>query len=104
MSDKTHTVSELYSAVVDWIIAQGAKSLKDYPGCWEGDNGPFHVAINGHKTAKQYSSGVQVKPYHILIELGGFPLAILWPSGGRVYGEFEDKLIEVFKAPAKGER
>ena len=105
-------IGELYVAVTDWALSQGAKNLRSTPGLWHrqtekrGVLGPLDVRINAHAETID-----AVPPYHIMIGMDEyFPglIALINPVGGcmmhsRVEGEDEDGLIAHFKAqtPAK---
>jgi hypothetical protein len=99
-------VSELYFAVTNWALSQGAVDLSKKPGLWRGKTqkigplGPLDVRINPHKQAID-----KVPPYHVLITMDDyFPglIALLNPYGGtimhsRAPGEDEAGLIAHFE-------
>lgn len=100
------TISELYCAICDWALSQGAKDLRQSPGVWHGKTqkgrvlGPLDVRVNPHDKTIDH-----IPPFHIQVGMDDyFPgiIALLNPVGGtllgsRVDGEDEAGLIAHFK-------
>jgi hypothetical protein len=70
--------------VVEAILAlakhEGARSIKDLPGCWECRvDEQWFVAVNGHKTPTKTtaddSGAVDVPPFHAFVTFNGWVAA-----------------------------
>lgn len=102
-------IATLFSAIIGWAEARGAKRIDQLPGCWEHDwtfdGMPAHVSINGHSEDAKNAAGWDVPPFTALLMINGWPAVFCDPRGGAIVGGeigAEDKLIAAL-TPDAGE-
>ena len=97
-------VSEAYLLIPDLAIALGADPISKHVGCWEYKlGGRWLLAVNGHRTPTQTSTGHDVPPWHAYVERDGWSGGLLSPSGGTtIDAEAEDDLIAELKLAIHG--
>lgn len=88
-------ISELYVALVDWAIANGAEKIDRLPGLWTGETSQWNVAINGHK---HEVDGVPPFGYQLTHKTALVGAAVGGPFGGVLAGPSEADIIAHFRA------
>ena len=76
--------------------------MNQYDGCWECEIDPrWHVAVNGHKDAREATDTTSVPPFSAYVKFNGWPAGIIDPFGGcMAQGAIanEDTFIEAVEA------
>ena len=85
MSTKTEQVCTAFARIADLACALGKIPMSRFENCWEHQiDKHWWIAVNGHKTKKKTSNGVEVSPFNCYVEFNGFPAGIFDPVNGGV--------------------
>ena len=76
-------IPEALSEIAGLCLISGASPLTKYENCWEERlDEKWEIAMNGHKTPKRCSHGIEVPPFSVYVQYNGWPAGILDPTGG----------------------
>ncbi len=88
-------VTELFVALVDWVLSTGARNLDQIPGLWSGETEDWLVRCNAHR---QEVDGMEPMTFELRHKTAFFGMAIVTPFDGALVGPTEDELIGHFRA------
>lgn len=76
-------INEVFSRIIDVLLARGFKSIKDLPACAETKiDEHWEVAVNGHDFPIACSHGVKVPPFTAYLQFNGWPAGLVTPYDG----------------------
>lgn len=97
-------VNEVFLEIGEYAYRQGARSIKDLPGCWEAHvDKHWWIAINAHTKEMKTSTGIPVPACSAYVEFNGWPAAVVNAAGGWIAaGEIanENEFLKVLKGDA----
>jgi len=72
-----------FSKIADLALILQAQPMNQYPNCWEYQvDEHWWIAVNGHKTTKKTTGGIDVLPFNCYVEFNGWPAGVFDPVNG----------------------
>jgi hypothetical protein len=76
---------DAFTKIAELALVRGDVPLSKFPACYEftlAGEPEILVAVNGHETEREASTGAKVPAFHAYATWNGWPFALLNPFGG----------------------